>query len=339
MIIENQKKFLEFFRLFGRLKCNSFQPSKNKHGFEISFATIFAIIAGIAILFLAIYFASKFIGSQTETYDAQTSAKLAILMDPLETSTGESKSNIINFVSKTRLYNDQCEEEGNFGSQKIGIASENFGKFKNPFYGKPQYNKYIFSDDVEEGKEFYVFVKSFNLPFKVSDLIFLTSKKYCFISAPDSIKDELESLNMGNFNFTDSKSDCPKVSEKVCFSGSPECNISVYGEYGFKRGYISKDGKKMEYIGPLIYGAIFSSPDVYNCNVKRLKMRVVNLASVYKDEIKILEREGCNSQLDAPLSQVIALASGESENLMVLQDKAEEIEIMNSASECRLFES
>jgi len=93
-------------------------------------------------------------------------------MEPLQTSLGESKSNIINFVSKTRFYNDRCLTEGNFGSQEIGIASESFGKFKYPFYGEQQYNKYLFSSEVEEGKEFYVFVMPFSLPFKVSDLIF-----------------------------------------------------------------------------------------------------------------------------------------------------------------------
>ncbi len=312
---------------------------KNK-GFEMSFATIFALIAGAAILFLAIYFASKFIGSQQTGIDAQTAAKLAVLMDPLETSPGESNSNILNFVTKTRIYNDRCSNNGNFGNQEIGIASSGFGdKWNRPTYGKEQYNKYVFSDEIEEGKEFYVFVKSFNLPFKVSDIFVLTSKKYCFISAPEGVKDELERLNAGNFNFTDSGSDCPKGSEKVCFSSSSGCNITVYGEYGFKKGYVSKDEKKMEYIGPLLYGAIFSSPEVYECNVKRLKMRTVRLSSVYKDEIKILERVGCNSQLDAPLSGLITLANGDSENLALLQDAAEEIETVNSASECRLFES
>ncbi|OGJ19953.1 hypothetical protein A3K73_03260 [Candidatus Pacearchaeota archaeon RBG_13_36_9] len=309
----------------------------NKKGFEISFATIFSLIAGAAILFLALYFASRFIGSQQTRIDAESAAKLAVLMDPLETNMGESKSNILNFVTKTRIYNDRCSIDGNFGNQEIGIASSGFGdKWKNPTYGKKQYNKFIFSDEVEEGKEFYVFVKSFNLPFKVSDIFVLTAKKYCFISAPEVVKEELESLNPGNFNFTDSG--CPKGSEKVCFSSSSGCDISVYGEYGYKQGYVSKDGEKMGYIGPLLYGAIFSSPEVYNCNVKRLKMRAVRLASVYQDEIKILERAGCSSQLDAPLTGLIALASADAD-LIVLQDAAEEIEIVNSASECRLFES
>ncbi len=313
---------------------------KTKKGFEMSFSTIFALIAGAAILFLALYFAARFIGSQQTRIDAETATKLAVLMDPLETSLGESKSNILNFVTETRIHNDLCLIDGNFGNQEIGIASSGFGdKWKRPTYGKKQYNKYIFSDEVEEGKEFYVFVKSFNLPFKVSDIFILTSKKYCFIKIPEgSVKDELESLNPGNFNFTDSGG-CAKGSKKVCFSASSDCDITVYGEYGFKQGYVSKDGAKMEYIGPLLYGAIFSSPEVYNCNVKRLKMRTVRLASVYKDEIKILERASCNSQLDAPLTGLIALASGDSENLALLQDTAEEIENVNSAAECRLFES
>ena len=311
---------------------------KNIKGFEMSFSTIFALIAGAAILFLAIYFASRFIGTQQTRIDAETTAKLAVLMDPLETSMGESKSNILKFVTETRIYS-RCSTEGEFGSQEIGIASSGFGNnWKKPTYGKEQYNKYVFSDEIEEGKNFYVFVTSFNLPFKVSDIFILTSKDYCFISAPESILEQLESLNPGNFNFTDSGADCPEESEKVCFSASSNCDISVYGEYGYKQGYVSKEEKKMEYIGPLLYGAIFSSPDAYECNVKRLKMRTAKLASLYKDEIKILERTGCSSQLDAPLTGLIALASTDS-GLTALQASAEEIERVNSAAECRIFES
>ena len=59
---------------------------KNKKALEMSFAWIFAIIAGIVILFLAIYATSQFIKTRRYEIDIQTAAKLAILLDPLETS-------------------------------------------------------------------------------------------------------------------------------------------------------------------------------------------------------------------------------------------------------------
>jgi len=68
-------------------------------------------------------------------------------------------------------------------------------------------------------------------------------------------------------------------------------------------------------------------------------MRTAHLCELYQDEIKILERTGCSSQLGASLSELTALASIEAENLMALQDKAEEIKAINSAEECRVFET
>lgn len=309
-----------------------------KKGFEMSFSTIFAIIVGAAVLFLAIYFSVRVIEQGEEKLDAQTSAKLAILLDPLETSMGESRSNKLVFASKTRIHNDRCQTNGNFGQQRIGIASYSFGRWKEPTYGERQYNKYIFSQEIEEGKEFYVFVKPFELPFKISDLIILTGEEYCFIGTPDKVKRELEGLNIGNFHFTDMNSNCSRESKKVCFFTSNRCDISIYGEYGLRDGYVSKEGKKLEYTGNLLYPAIFSSPDVYDCNVKRLKMRLINLALIHKDKIKILEIRECNSKLDSYLNELISLANSNS-SLAYLQEKSMQIKAVNDASECRIFEN
>jgi len=310
----------------------------DKKGFEMNFSTIFAIIVGAAILFLALYFAANMVGQGEERVDAETSAKLAILLDPLETSMGESKSNKLTFGSETRIYNNRCQANNNFGDQRIGIASYSFGKWRDATYGERQYNKYIFSEEIEEGKEFYVFVKPLNLPFKVSDIIVLIGEEYCFVNAPESVKIELEGLNIGNFYFTNTKSNCSSESKRVCFSASGGCDITVYGEYGFTKGYVAKDGEKLEYVDNLLYPAIFSSPELYSCNVERLKMRLINLALVYKDEIKVLERRGCNSKLDGPLTELINLANSNS-SLAYLQDKSEQINAANQASECRVFEN
>lgn len=308
-----------------------------KKGFEMSFSWIFAVLVGAVILFLAIYLATRILGTGGEKIDAQTTAKLAILLEPLKTDIGETEKNKITFSSNTRIYNDKCRTDGNFGGQRIGIASYSLGNWKEPTYGENQYNKYIFSQEIEEGKEFYVFVKPFSLPFKVSDIIVLTSEKYCFINAPESIKENLD-IGIPNFHFTSLKANCSEESKKVCFSSSFGCDISVYGEFGFERGYVNKEGERLYYIGELVYAAILSSPGVYNCNVQRLKMRTVNLCLVYKDEIKILARRGCNTNLDALLTEMINLANSNA-NLNYLQDKSEQIKAVNDAAECKLFET
>jgi len=65
-----------------RERCSSLDRDKheaeNKKGLEMSFATIFALIAGATILFLAIYFASRFIVTQQTRIDAQTAKNVAV---------------------------------------------------------------------------------------------------------------------------------------------------------------------------------------------------------------------------------------------------------------------
>ena len=106
----------------------------NKKAFEMSFAWIFAIIAGISILFLAIYGTTQAIKTRNYEIDTQTSDKLAILLNPLETSMEFSKSSIVRFGEVTKIFNDKCYTYGNFGQQSIGISSGE----KEQSYGKPQ---------------------------------------------------------------------------------------------------------------------------------------------------------------------------------------------------------
>lgn len=313
-----------------------------KKAFEMSFTWIFAIIAGIAILFLAIYAASQFIKTRGQEVNTQTSAKLSILLDPLETSLETGKSSLISFSSETRIYNDRCYTYGNFGEQSIGTSSSSgIGeKWQKPSYAKPQYNKYIFSDPIEQGKEFSVFSKPFKMPFKVSDLIFFSGKEYCFMQAPEEIKDELTGLAIKNMHFTETKSNCTEESKRVCFGRGTGCDITVYGNtYDFTSGSVIKDGRAVYYTDGLIYGAIFSSPEVYECNVKRLMLRLVNLCILYKDKIKSMEKRGCISPLETPLTELINLAkdSNSSQTISIVKEKADEIDEINEASECRLY--
>ena len=188
-----------------------------------------------------------------------------------------------------------------------------------------------------EIKEFSVFSKPFNMPFKISDLIFFSGQKYCFIQAPEEIKDELQGLNMKNVNFTETNNDCSEDSKKICFASSAGCDTAVYSNGNFESGYINKEGKTLYYVGPLIYAALFSSPEIYECNVKRLMLRLTNLCFVYKDKIKILEKKDCSSLLDSHLTEMINLARDDSQSLLAVKDKAEEIEQINKAAVCKVF--
>jgi len=311
---------------------------KNKKAIEMNFSVIFSVIAGIAILVLAIYATSQFIKTRRYEIDTQTAAKLSILLDPLETSLEAGKSSLIRFDSETRVYN-KCYTYGTFGKQTISISKRSRvgEEWQEPGGDTQLYNKYIFSDSIEENQEFSVFTKPLKMPFKISDLIFFLGKDYCFIQAPEDIKDELQGLNIRKVNFTDQKSECPEVSEKVCFGQSAGCDIAVYSSDNFESGYINKEGETLYYADSLIYAALFSSPEIYECNIKRLMLRLVHLSLVYKDEIQMIEKRGCGSLLDPHLSEIISLARVEGVQLAAVKDKAEEIEIINSAATCRLY--
>jgi len=104
-------------------------------------------------------------------------------------------------------------------------------------------------------------------------------------------------------------------------------------------GKVEKNGETMNYVDSLIYAAIFSSPEVYDCNVKRLTMRLSNLALIYADKIEVVRRMGCDSTLDALLISLANEASSadSSQDLFSIQDRAEEISIINSAASCSIF--
>src|SRR3989344_6408770 len=310
---------------------------KNKRGFEMSFAWMFAIIAGAVILFLAIYFASKMISSERFAVDAQTSAQLSILLDPLETSVEAGKASTIIFNKEMRIYNDRCDVSGNFGYQEIGTTAQSgLGKkWQEPAYGKELYNKYLFSQEIEQDKEFFVFSMPFEFPFKISDLIGFSADKYCFLEATNNIKEGLEGLNLENVQFTDSKLNCSEGSKIVCFKGDiGSCDIVVY------ESSVVKDSKVLFYTGNLVYAALFSDAEVYECNVKRLiNLRLVNLALVYKDKIEFVQQRGCDSLLEIPLTNLISSAQNlnSSRDLLALQASADEIGKINENAVCKIY--
>ncbi len=310
---------------------------KNKKALEMSFTFIFSIVAGAVILFLAIFLASKLISTIQVKNDQQTSAQLSILLDPLETSLESGISRDLLFSSEITIYNDKCSAYGNFGEQLIGVSSSSFGREASPSDRKPQYDKYIFSEEVEQGKEFYIFSKPFKMPFKISDLIIVLSKDYCFVNAPEDIEDEMHGLGIYRLNFTDNREACPKGSKMVCFSGAFGCDINVHGD--LESGFVSKQESNLYYTGSLIYPAIFSSPEVYECNIKRLMLRISSLCSIYQDKIRIMQKRGIESVLDSHLMQLSSLAKNlkSSQGLGTIKEKADEIEKINMAE--NLYES
>jgi hypothetical protein len=316
---------------------------KNKKAIEMSFAWIFAILAGAFILFGAIYGTIKLINSGQSTSNVVCAKDLSILYEPMETGLASGKVAPVSLVTETRIYN-RCYSDSAFGRQEFS-CSQKSGMLKEwPGQGNAisLNNKYVFSEKMEQGRNFKFFSKPFEMPFKVSEMIFILNadKTYCFDSAPDFIKQDISDLKIQGILKTDN---CTGKEARVCFnSNGAGCNVSIFPlcsgiecENEFDYGYTRKDGKMVYYSGSLIYASILSDPDIYQCNFVRLMKRVQQIAYLYNDEQTFLATRGCGTAMSSSLSslaQAASSADGASEaSLVNLLDAAGNAESQNSA--------
>jgi len=312
----------------------------NKRGVEFSFGWLFALVVGAVIIFLAIYAAIKFIGSEKSVQETERAKQLESILIPIETGTEEGKSTApIIFPAETRVYNE-CNSEGNFGEQSIRVSTL-FGK-KWQEQGLPvvSYNKYIFSPDLMQSKEMYVFSKQFKMPFKAANILIMWSDKYCFENPSNEIEKEIEELKLNNVNITDDITTCDKKSRKVCFaSESPMCDVVV----NTRANSATWKGKQpVYYEGSLIYGAIFSEPEIYECQIKRLMKRASELALLYnsKSELIASESGGCSSDLQGELKSLAAaeMQINNSADLRNINLLAEELnEKQKAMTSCKIW--
>jgi len=306
-----------------------------KGAIEISFSWLFAIIAGIAIIFAAFYLSSKFISIGEKSTSVQTGKELQILFNPLETSFQSSQTTSITVPSETRI-NNNCEDSEPFGRQGIQIDQKNFNKWSNTNVNVWTNNRYIFSMKQVEGKKFYIFSKQFNFPFKVADLIFLTSENqnYCFKDAPQEIIDDISPLEQENIFFEN----CPIKSINVCFE-TEQCDVNV----NYLRGYVKKGEDFLYFAGvngdatPLMYAAIFSDKEVYECQIKRLSMRLKELSSLYFQKENLLLKEGCEDNLQVSLYNLNKLEIQNSQEFSFLQNQIDLIYENNNFRKCNLW--
>lgn len=272
---------------------------------EFSFVWLFAIIAGISILLLAIYGAMKIGEGIRFQTDSEVAKTLSIITDPLQAGPFEGKYSSIQFSKQTRI--DNICSDYNFGTNEISVSTESSVGEKWTVAGVPTKisNKYLFST-LEEGKTFYIFSKSFKLPFKVADLLFMTTKDYCFISTPEYISEEIVNLNIPNIKVGGTQN-CTENSIRVCFE-SGDCNITIHGncnanycETPYDTGIVQKGSDSLYYSGNLMYGAIIAEKEDYECNVKRLLFRASSISDLLSKKGELMNVRGCNTNIISDL--------------------------------------
>jgi len=306
---------------------------RDKRGFQISFAWIFAIIAGGFILFLAIYGVTRLMDTGGDITSAKTGVEIMVLLNPLETGFESGRTVLLTMPVETRIHN-KYSLYGNFGAQIIQIDQKSYGKWSQTEIDVRFPNKYIFSDSIIEGKKFFIFSKPFKFPFKVADVIYLTSseKNYCFINAPERIKEELSDLNQKNLLIEN----CPAESVKICFDtvAFQECDINV----DVNRREVEKSGQTMFFeTDALMYAAIFSDKNIYEYQIKRLMQRTNELLLLYDTKAILILDQGCSQDVNLFVLKSIVNNLQSSEDLMRAANAADDVERENDRAVCRLW--
>lgn len=329
---------------------------KDKKSFEMSFTLMFAIIAGTVILLLAIYGVSRFIVTTQKTQYSEAALSILNILNPIVNDIEDTYvKKPLEFKKETRIYLG-CSVKGDkgiiFGKQTLAFSEESgfLKKWPEPGLNISRYNKYIFADKIEQGKSLQIFSKPFYAGFRVDDLIMMNVEDFCFVASPEFIKYDVENKGFRKINVTTSTIGCKNNSVKVCFGfSSSACEIVVYGECnsgcekeGYDYGYVQKNGKTVKYTGNLIYAAIFSSPEIYECNVQRLGKKIAELGKVYLDEVKILETKNCNTLIEPYLVELISSSQNitSSNGLKRIYNAGKAMDEKNCENEmCRVYSS
>ena len=320
---------------------------------QFNFVWLFAIIVGGAILVLAIYGAMQAGDTARYQSDSEVAKSLSIITDPLQAGFGESSFGRISFRQETRI-NNICLDNG-FGQNDISVATRSgVGQEWNLAGGATSiHNKYIFSSEQNSGEDYYVFSKGFDFPYEVADLIFLTPENYCFVNAPDEVVDEVLGLSIPNIE-VDNCTITDVV--RVCFGNGRSrldssshqtgqgCDVMVYGscqggcDSVFDEGTVVKGSSDMKYVGSLMYGAIFSDKEVYDCNVERLMYRAGKIAEEFSVKTDLMDSRGCGTNMKADLVVWSGLLmNATSDSLLGLRTMSDVIDKKNSREVCGVW--
>ena len=317
---------------------------RDKRGLEASFGWIFAVIVGAIILFLAIYASGRFVKIGRNIENTEIAQEISVLLTPVETNLESGKIVAITLPVESRIFNE-CDDLGNFGVQRLSVATKSSigEEWQGPGIPSRFPNKYVFSEKTTEGKELYVLSKPFEFPFKIADLTYIWSdeQEYCFVNPPSEIESEINRLKPKNIVLS-SEGNCILTSKKVCF-GSSGCDIDVSLDAfsGELRGNVKKKFENSVYFegSALLYGAIFSDREIYECQIKRLMKRAGELALIYNEKSNYLSVRECGSS--SLQTELIKYANGSliksSSDLRGLSDIAYELGRANDGLSCKLF--
>ncbi|MFH1823095.1 MAG: hypothetical protein ABH817_00035 [archaeon] len=272
----------------------------------IQFAWIFAVIIGALVLFLAFYFIGTNVERSGETEQTVLTQGFDTILNPFSYvgAMGAAMARIIE-LPKPQDINFTCEKDSSFGSMTMVLSKETKG------LPKTINDKYIFSRNLENTKQVLAISMPLKLPWRVADIIvFVPMKnKYCIKNSGSDLKklltDLTENIDSGRFVFDN----CDPENVKITLDRTLPDELQL--------------------------ASAFSDPDIYECNVIRLKKRLGKQVDIYNGKIRSLIAAGCNMNIDLNLLEIEAgKANKDVETLVNLADS---IARLNKIGSCSLF--
>lgn len=304
----------------------------------MSFNWLFAILVGATFIFLAIYAANSLIGSERQVLDTQAAQQLESLLNPLETSIETlAKPRDLIFPAESRILVG-CDEDPEYSSStlQVQISSALGQKWENNGYENKLYSKYIFASKENQGKRFASIVLPFNLPYKIGQFTIIWSEPKCLVNPTQEIAKAFGNTTY-NIIIKENAASCPVKSERICFESSDEvCDVTV--DSANRR--VRKGSKNLFYEGNLIYAAIFSDPEIYECNLRRLNQKRIYLSQLMAAKSQLIETTsltGCSRTIQSSLISYSKINYNNSRNLAYLFDEANKLEKQNDPLQCELW--
>lgn len=272
---------------------------RDKKGLVL-FHWILILIVGAVIIIFGIMFASKTGMVEQKKQNIVVVEYLDLFFNPFaeigSIAGGVGKSVELPYESEVNLRCVAGEER-----LRIGEGSK---------VAEKKIENFVYAPSKLKTKNFFVFSKPFEIPFRVGDLIFAfdSSQNFCLIydpydSASSGIASEIDSdvrsslLAAGDNFVLCTKSNCcnsldnPKVISFTSQKG--DVNIIGNGPLGeeFSYGEIDYNGTRSYFIGTaMIEGAIFSDYEIYGCNFKRLMEKVSAITEIYAEKASFLDK-------------------------------------------------
>jgi len=254
----------------------------NKKGIEITFSWIFAIIAGTLIFLFFIGFAAD----NMDLFGKLTAMRVSEEMNSAFTGLKTG------LVSTSLSFNKEIKLQFKcIGEKKekliVGYRS-----------GKNLYDNLVFSPEELNGNEFLLMTKSWNVPYKVDNFIFISdNRKYSlnglnqneFDKLKNDLPDDFKSLierNTGNGKIIEFKSDnspntCNKLTNDIVYYFIDTNNGEMYGKICTKN---MENKSPLDFYGDdMIYAAIFG--DQFDCLYPLIGEKFNIMRDVYLQKI------------------------------------------------------